>query len=271
MMNQIIAFAKYYWKATTLHHIHSPFAYRILGSMLDEEKVYYDFKSLEELRRKLLKNQDLLVVEDYGAGSHVNNHKSRKVSSIAKSALSSKNQCQQIYRLIQELKSTCVLELGTSLGLSAAYMGKAKSNTQIHTIEGSPAIFNFANTQFKALGLNNILSYQGTFDDVLPEVLANQQFDLVFIDGHHDYKATLKYFDQIKKSVSKDCVFIFDDINWSKGMQEAWQVLKSNEEVTLSLDLFYYGILFFNTENQEREHHMVIPLKYKPFKLGFFN
>ena len=270
-MNQLIAFAKYYWTATTLHHIHSPFSYQILSNLLDDQKVYYDFEILEALRKKLLHNQEILEVEDHGAGSHVNNKNTRKISTIAKSALSSKTQCQQIYRLIQELKSNSILELGTSLGLSAAYMSKAKSNANIHTIEGSPAIYRFANEQFKALGLKNVFSYQGTFNKILPGLLEKHSFNLVFIDGHHDYDATIIYFKQIKEKVNKDCVFIFDDINWSKGMQQAWQDLKKNNEVTLSIDLFYYGILFFNTENQEVLHHTVIPLKYKPFKLGFFN
>ena len=271
MIFQIRSFLSYYWKATTLHHIHSPFSFQLLEVMLDTKRKYYDFEMLEAYRKRLLKNNTLLSVEDHGAGSRVNNQKSRKVSTIAKSALSSKVQCQQIFRLIQELKPNTILELGTSLGLSACYMAKARSKTTVHTIEGSQSIYNFANTEFKAFELSNIKSHNGRFDQVLPNLLEAHDFDLIFIDGHHDYQATLNYFHQIKQKVNKDCIFIFDDINWSKGMQKAWKELKQMEGVKLSIDFFYYGILFFNVETKEVLHHTIIPLKQKPFKLGFFN
>lgn len=271
MIFQITSYFKYYWQATTLHHIHSPFCYQLLEVMLDDQKKYYDFEMLEAYRDRLLKDGSLLTVEDHGAGSRINNQKKRKVSTIAKSALSAKAQCQQIFRLIQELKPNMILELGTSLGLSASYMAKARSNTIVHTIEGSKAIYDFANKEFKAFELNNIKSHFGRFNEVLPNLLKAHSFDLIFIDGHHDYQATLDYFHQIKKEVDQDCVFIFDDINWSNGMQQAWKELKQSEGVKLSIDLFYYGILFFNVDTKEPLHHIVIPLKHKPFKLGFFN
>ena len=48
-------------------------------------------------------------------------------------------------------------------------------------------------------------------------------------------------------------VFVFDDINWNEEMQKAWQEIKDHPEVTISLDLFYVGIIFFRKE-QQQEH-----------------
>jgi len=50
---------------------------------------------------------------------------------------------------------------------------------------------------------------------------------------------------------------VFDDINWSEGMQEAWDIIRKNERVKISIDLFYMGILFFRKEQKEQEHFVI--------------
>jgi hypothetical protein len=49
-------------------------------------------------------------------------------------------------------------------------------------------------------------------------------------------------------------VFVFDDINWNEQMAKAWEEIKAHPEVTLSIDLYYAGIVFFRKEQQEKEH-----------------
>ncbi len=51
-------------------------------------------------------------------------------------------------------------------------------------------------------------------------------------------------------------VFIFDDIYWSKPMSEAWAIIINHPKVTVSIDTFYWGIVFFRKE-QVKEHFTV--------------
>jgi hypothetical protein len=39
---------------------------------------------------------------------------------------------------------------------------------------------------------------------------------------------------------------VFDDINWSAGMQQAWAEIAADPDVTLCIDLFFLGFVFRN-------------------------
>ncbi|RKX17359.1 MAG: class I SAM-dependent methyltransferase, partial [Candidatus Zixiibacteriota bacterium] len=75
-----------------------------------------------------------------------------------------------------------------------------------------------------------------------------QNFDFVFIDGNHRYNATLDYFKKLKILTHSNSILVFDDIHWSSDMQQAWQTITADKSVTLSLDIFQFGIVFFKKE-----------------------
>jgi predicted O-methyltransferase YrrM len=109
---------------------------------------------------------------------------------------------------------------------------------------------------FNNFKLNNINVVIGNFSNTLPEKLENKTYDLIFFDGNHQKEATIDYFEQCLLHIHNDSVFIFDDINWSKGMQEAWQHIKEHPLVTISIDTFYWGIVFFRKE-QKKQHFTI--------------
>ncbi|MEL6987481.1 MAG: class I SAM-dependent methyltransferase, partial [Bacteroidota bacterium] len=219
---QVKSYFQYYLRAKTIYNVHSPFAFEILNEVMDDEKHYYAFDILEKERAILEKDNTILEVVDHGAGSHINNASTRSISSIAHSALSKKEQCQQMFRLVQFMKPKRILELGTSLGLSSAYLSMAYQDVQIDTIEGSKEIYKSANHLFKKLKLKNINSYHGTFEEKLPDLLQKNQYDLIFIDGHHLGNALLQYFNLISNAQNGSPTFIIDDIHWSSDMYQAW-------------------------------------------------
>ena len=105
--------------------------------------------------------------------------------------------------------------------------------------------------------LQNIEQHVGNFDDVLPKILSEKEkIDFVFFDGNHRKEPTLNYFRQCLDKVHEGSVFIFDDIYWSLEMKEAWSEIKMNEQVTVTLDLFYLGIVFFRKE-QVKQHFII--------------
>nr|WP_244564585.1 class I SAM-dependent methyltransferase [Rhizobium sullae] len=82
----------------------------------------------------------------------------------------------------------------------------------------------------KDLGLNSVSYHQGLFYDTPPAVLKglNAPVDLAFIDGQHQYKPTLDFFDMIHQYSSPNALFIFDDVEWSDGMRNAWKKVEEN-------------------------------------------
>jgi predicted O-methyltransferase YrrM len=91
----------------------------------------------------------------------------------------------------------------------------------------------------------------------LPEVIAGlSKLDFVFIDGNHRKEATLDYFKRCLPKLSENSIMIFDDIYWSLGMKEAWQEIKAHKDVTVTIDLFWIGLVFVR-KGQVKEDFMI--------------
>ena len=239
------------------HGVHSPFVYELLLSTIYNKKAFYSYAQIEKIRQDMLSSKQKVHCTDLGAGSHNQNKISRSLYEIASTSVKPAKYAQLLFRLVDHFQPSSVLELGTSLGISSAYMAVANSKTKLITIEGCEEIAAVAKQNFFKLDITNIEQVVGNFDEVLPSVLKSvNHLDLVFFDGNHRKEATLHYFKQCLEKSVETSVFIFDDIYWSSGMKEAWEEIKSNERVTVSIDLFYMGIVFFRKE-QVKEHFVI--------------
>jgi predicted O-methyltransferase YrrM len=254
---EIKAYAKHLWQAGGKHSVHSPFVFDLLVKALSTEKEYYCFAEIENYREKLLKSDKKLIVQDFGAGSRVAKSNERKVSEIASSALQSKMCAQALFRSVAYYKPNSILELGTSLGITAAYLAKACTTVQVHTIEGSTEIAKEAEKLFKQMQVSNVTQYVGNFDDKLDKVLrAMGTVDFALIDGNHRREPTLQYFKKILPYCNSNSIIVLDDIHWSSEMNEAWQNIIGSNDVRLSIDFFHFGMLFFN-EGVEKQHFIL--------------
>jgi predicted O-methyltransferase YrrM len=242
-------------KATNEHGVHSPFVFNLLTNVIDVKQKYSSYGNIEKLREQLLSSKKTIHCIDLGAGTEKKADK--QISRIAKTSAKSAKQAQLLFRLANHFQPSKIIELGTSLGISTAYLASANSKSQIITLEGCPETADFAQQNFKHLKLKNIQQVIGNFDDTLPKVLHDHEnLEFVFFDGNHRKQATLNYFDQCLKKASDSTVFVFDDIYWSDEMMEAWNEIKNNDRVTVTIDLFFMGIVFFRKE-QVKQHFLI--------------
>lgn len=240
------------------HGVHSPFVFELIDKVLIDDRNFYIFPLIEAAREELRFNNTVITVTDFGAGSRLNATSSRTIASIAKSALKPKKFGQLLFRLVNHFAPLTILELGTSLGITTSYLAAANHRARVITMEGSPEIAQQAHRHFQHIGLQNIEQVVGNFDDTLADVLKkNESLDFVFIDGNHRYEPTLHYFDMMKPYLQEHSVLIFDDIHWSKEMEQAWAAIKKDETVTLTVDLFFIGLVFFRKEQKEKQHFIV--------------
>lgn len=257
VFNFISDYLKHRFTSKSRHGTHSPFVYKLTDEVIYDFKSKSAYKSIEAQRKKLFNDDSLVTVTDLGAGSHLNKNKIKKVSQIAKNALKSPRLAQLIYRLAKDSKSQNIIELGTCLGLTTAYLSKASPDADIITIEGCPETAKVAYKNFQDLGLDNIELQVGNFNELLPEVIAETgQLDFVYIDGNHRKDATINYFNWCLPKVHENTLLIFDDIYWSQGMKEAWEEIKANPQVTVTVDLFWIGLVYFR-KGQAKEHFKI--------------
>ena len=240
------------------HGIHSPFVFEFITKVLNDRTNYPAYRRIEELRMELLKNETLLNINDPGAGSAVSKTSQRTIASIARNAVKSKKFGQLLYRIIKYYQPETILELGTSLGITTSYLAEGNPHARMITMEGEKTIAAIARENFKTLKLQNTELVEGNFDERLSNVVRGlSSVDFSFIDGNHRLQPTIQYFETILGKTNNFSMIVLDDIHWSRGMEEAWQYCKEHSSVTLSIDLFFIGILIFRKEIKEKQHFAI--------------
>jgi len=240
------------------HGIHSPFVFDYIKNVLNDEKKYPAYSLIENLRKQLLTGKTIINVEDFGAGSIVSKTKQRSISEIAHHAAKSKKYAQLIYRIVNYYQPKNCIELGTSLGISTAYIASANNDAKIFTLEGSPEIAKAASNNFTKLNLKNISLITGNFDETLSQTLIKSgKTDFAFIDGNHREEPTLHYFSELLINANQSSIFIFDDIHWSAEMESAWQKIKEHPQVLLTVDLFFIGVVFLKNDFKHKQHFTI--------------
>lgn len=240
------------------HGIHSPFVFDFIIHVLNDKKKYDCFSGIESIRKQLLKNNKAIEVEDFGAGSAVIPFKNRIVKDIAASSLKKKKYAQLLFRIAKYYGSKTIVELGTSFGITTSYLASASPDLKAFTLEGAKNIAKIAVQNFESLQLKNIELIEGSFEKTFPSIDEKiQSVDLLFIDGNHRKKATLEYFNFFLKKSTNDSIFIFDDIHWSAEMEEMWKLVQKHDSVTLTIDLFFIGIVFFSKDFKVKQHFTI--------------
>lgn len=261
---------RFYFSAQTKYRVHSPFVFDFIEQVLEDRRKYYAFFSIEVIRADLLRDREKIQVTDFGAGSRVHSGNERRIQQIAQTALSSPTFCRLLFRTVNHYKPSKILEIGTSLGISTLYHRFAALNAQLITLEGCPKIAQVAQRNFRRLKTKSIDLREGEFSSNLPAALKTLgQVDYVFIDGNHRKAPTLQYFEQCLQFAHADSLFVFDDIHWSDEMQAAWKEIKVHPRVTLTIDLFFIGLVFFRKEGQKKAHYRLVPWWMKPWMMGF--
>ena len=231
--------------------VHSPFMFKFINIVLAEKHPFYVFNKIEKVRESLKLNKRILDVVDFGTGDN----RRRTVSDIAFNSLKSKRHAQLLYRIIRYCGAKNVLELGTSLGVTTAYLASVNESIRCYSMEGSADIATVAAENFRSLGINNITLIVGNIDESLPEFLSHSEaLDFVFVDANHRSEAVLNYVNLIIPQLHNASVLVVDDIYWSVDMEFAWSQIKNLSQVTSTIDLFHFGIVFFNVDLNKKHY-----------------
>lgn len=261
------------------HGMHSPFVYQLIREVFMDRTHYPAYDQPELYKRKLLQDHTLLEVQDFGAGSASGKTKQRKVSEIARTSSKHRRYSRLIYRIASYYGCHDILEMGTSLGVTSSYLAQVPGLEKLVTMEGADAIADIAERELGKYGKVRVVrgefeggaggerreqggtqqavgssSYRTNLDlavELLPQV------DLAFIDGNHRLIPTIKYFETILPKTHENSIIVFDDIHWSAEMETAWEKIRKDERVTLSIDLFFIGLVFFRNEFREKQHFTI--------------
>jgi predicted O-methyltransferase YrrM len=226
---------------------------------------------VEQLRAEMRASTRPLTWIDYGAGNPTSQRTpevmrtgvevTQTVGEVCTVASKSPFWCLALFRFVRTLQPRSCVEMGTAVGISAAYQAAAltlNGSGTFATLEGGAALADIARDNLRRLGLGSVEFVVGRFEDTLREVLDRRQpVDYVFVDGHHDGPATLAYFEQIVPFLAKTAVLIFDDIAWSDEMTRAWLTISRDERVRLAVDLGPVGICVVGNGKAHRRYFRI--------------
>ncbi len=231
-----------------------------VSELLNKVFVYKDDENLKRVkiwRKKILSDKTELSGNTLGAGTRNGNKKGINTGRIAAISGLPHKYGILLYKLVDKFKPATILELGTGLGLSTAYLAIARPESNVITIEGVSEKTKFAQSFIKKLNLKNIHFLEGRFDELLPRLLSDCMHPLmIFIDGDHTFNSTVRYFNLISIYAEERTIIIFDDIHWSEEMEKAWKFIIENKKVSLSIDLFRCGIVFFS-KKVDKQHLLI--------------
>ncbi len=247
--HHLFSYLEYKLNAVDSHSLHSPFVFDFYQNIIKGKQNLEVFDEIESYRKALLRTDESIVINDYGAGSQVNKSGKRKISDLARSGLSSGKFSRMLFRLVDFLGGGEIVELGTSFGINTLYLAKSNPRAHIITFEGCTESIKIARGLFNKAGQSNIEMIEGNIDLTLDAFTKEAgRINLVYFDANHQYDATLRYYHQLRPLAHADTIFVIDDIYWSQPMKKAWKELVALPEVTLSMDIFDAGLLFFNQD-----------------------
>ncbi|CAM3521758.1 O-methyltransferase [Aequorivita lipolytica] len=255
MIHQSKSYIKFIRLSKNKHGVHSPFVYNLVTKCFNDKTKYAEYEILKKHRVALKNDASMVEMKDFGQGSRVFKGNARKVSAVVKNAGMKKKRRRLLFRLAKYFESENILEFGTSLGLGTVALSVSNEFAAVNTVEGCLNTSKKAQQYFERLNLHNIKIHQKTFKEFLSEN-TSEKYDLIFIDGDHNGERTLGYFNSLLKNIHNDSLIIFDDIYWSKDMTAAWHKIIENETVTLSIDTFQWGMVFFRKE-QPKQHFLI--------------
>jgi len=253
-VNIVTEIIKYRWNAKGRHGTHSPFVYAFTDECQRiplDRGVVEGLKTIELLCKS---NGKIILVNDQGVGSH-RLSKQRKVKDIYRVSSSKGKFGRLLFQISRYYSPKNILEFGTSLGVGTYCLAKGNPDSNVVTIDACANTQDAARRMLESAKVDNCTLINSTFDEYLGQK-PKETFDLVFIDGHHDGEALLRYLDALKNNTHDNTIFILDDIRWSASMFDAWQKIIVDPKYHVTMDFFRMGMVV-RRPMQRKEHFVV--------------
>ncbi len=250
-INQIIfrirVFGIHLMRSVSRYRIHSPFVYRVVIYGLRARLGRWERVCLRQLRKDIRRSSTFSSVD---AGTGVSRNLSG--SQLVHMGISGRYG-RMLYGISKHLRPDHILEIGTSAGLSAAYMSLGHPGATVTTIEACGEKARLARELLDKNGFSRVSVVHGYGKEVLDRLIEERyRAQMVFVDADHSLEGTLDFFHRLISLTGPGSVIVFDDIYWSAGMHRAWREIIRRRQVTLSLATFRLGLVFFHPRPEKQ-------------------
>lgn len=232
--------------------VHSPFVFNLITKVIEERCPYYSFYDIELIRKQLLFKTDKITYPDR---QQKNKIRCRTVGQIVEREAIQAKHGALLFRLANYFKAKHILQLGPSMGLSTLYLTSYASGLNCIALENMPEFASIARIAFEKAAHNPIDLRIGGYKEILPKALQDmEQIDLVFFNTLYEQQNNSWLFEECLKYIHNDTIFIFEGIKANRKMRNFWKEVCTHAEVTVTIDLYSMGIVFFNKRLHKRDY-----------------
>ena len=232
--------------------VHSPFVFNLITKVIEERCSYYSFYDIELIRKQLLFRDDSITYPDRQQKRKLRH---RTIGEIVEREAIKPKHGALLFRLTNYFKSQNILQLGPSMGLSTLYLTSYAPGLRCIALENIPEFASIARIAFENAAHNPIDLRTGNYKELLPRALEDMgKVDFVFFNTIYEQQNNVWLFNECSKHVHDGSVFVFEGIKASRKMREFWKEVCAHPEVTVTVDLYSMGIVFFNKKLHKRDY-----------------
>ncbi len=208
----ISSWLKYLWHRKSKYTIHSPFVFDFVTKVLNDNGSNRDYDTILRIGRLLDKKKHISYAK-------------RKRSRL-------------LYRVIKHYEPDSVVSFGSITALNATALAMGHLQTRVY-LEQSEDFLETLNL----MGVINVNLIQPSEFDSDRFRRLNTSF--VFFGRDSFEEDTWDYLVDCLSYKTVDSVFIFEGIHHNRDIEDAWEEIKANEDVSVTFDLYSIGMVFF--------------------------
>jgi len=230
--------------------VHSPFVYDLITSVIEENCTFYAYHQFSKIREQLLANDQLIRYKG----------KPVKVKKAFQRYGLSQKEGEFLFRLSNHFKPKTILSIGSSMGLAPLYLSQYDTTVQCITLESEPDFTHIA-TQLLSRQANVSLPIKtGSYQDTIRDSIVHfQQIDCIFIGKEIEVDDLNVIVLQCLPFFRDQTYGVIAGIRSSTGKYQCWKQCCQHPRVTVAIDLFDIGLLFFHSKLHKRVYQTILP------------
>ena len=234
------------------HGVHSPFVFGLITKVIDVSHQFYCQKDIENTRKKSHTiNQKILLRKKQNPGKF----EEYTIGKVVKKEAITPRRGALLLRLTNYFKPKSILQIGVSSGISSLYLSSYTSSLNFTVLEKSPEMALVAERVFEEHNRQKIDVKVADYKDSLPAILKDDYLlDFVFINIANDVAENEYVFNQIVNHLHDSSVVVISGIKASAGMRSFWKKIIEHQDITVTVDLYSMGLIFFKKKLHKRNY-----------------
>lgn len=233
------------------HGVHSPFAFSFITKVIDERAAYYCEDDIE-LTRKKISYPDQTFYLPAAKGEE---EQARSIHEILKKMAIKPKNGALLMRMTNYFKPRNILQVGETAGFSTLYLSSYSSDVQVVVLEEHAGRASLCRAVFEKHKASNIHLREGAYYDTLPIALSEAgMVDFVYLDFLNSPELNTYVIEQCLPHLHDKSVLVVAGIKTSKEKKEFWKHLCFRPEISVTVDVYEFGIAFFDKKLHKRNY-----------------